>query len=131
MPQKYSASVFQNWRKIHFLLHFHACSFNNIRHEWINFFMQCIYFLSFKLVRNWSNWPKAQFLCFSLLWITDNYNNLNYSQSFVNASCWKRCSWKWLSIKLPAANKCNCSQYGLMFITWTQWTRVDCGNKID
>ena len=30
----------------------------------------------------------------------------------------KRCSWKWLSVKLPAANKCNCSWYGLMFITW-------------
>ena len=28
------------------------------------------------------------------------------------------CSWKWLSVKLPAANKWNCSQYGLIFITW-------------
>ena len=26
---RYSASVFQNWYKIHFLLHFHVCCFSN------------------------------------------------------------------------------------------------------
>ena len=32
MPQEYSASVFQNWHRIHILLHFHACSFSNNRY---------------------------------------------------------------------------------------------------
>ena len=32
MPQKYSTSVFQNWYKIHFLIHFHVC-FSNNRYE--------------------------------------------------------------------------------------------------
>ena len=49
----------QNWHKIHFLLHFHACSSSNNSFEWINFFMWCIYILSFKLVKNWSSWSKA------------------------------------------------------------------------
>ena len=30
----------------------------------------------------------------------------------------KRYSWKWLSVKLPAANECYCSYYGLLCITW-------------
>ena len=49
----------QNWHKIHFLLHFHACSSSNNSFESINFFMWCIYILSFKLVKNWSSWSKA------------------------------------------------------------------------
>ena len=54
-----------NWRKIHFLLHFYACSFSS------NSFMWCIYILSFKLFKNWSSWSKALlnfflFLCFEL-----------------------------------------------------------------
>ena len=33
MPKEYSAGVFQNWHKIHFILHFHVCYFSNNRHE--------------------------------------------------------------------------------------------------
>ena len=59
----------QNWRKIHFLLHFHARSLSNNSFEWIIFFMWCIYILSFKLFKSWSSWSKALlnfflFLCF-------------------------------------------------------------------
>ena len=49
----------QNWHKIHFLLHFHACSFSSNSFEWIIFFMWCIYILSLKLFKNWSSWSKA------------------------------------------------------------------------
>ena len=59
MLQKYSASAFQNWHKIHFLLHFHACSFSSNSFEWINSFIWFIYILSFKLFKNWSMWSKA------------------------------------------------------------------------
>ena len=64
-------SLFQNWHKIPFLLHFHVSSFINNMYKWINFFMWCIYILSFKLIKNWSNWSKALlsffvFLCFEL-----------------------------------------------------------------
>ena len=85
-----------------------------------------------------SNWLRIGQIGQKPCWISiffalndKNYNNLNYRQSFVNVFCQKRCSWRWLSVKLPVANKCNCSQYGLMFITWIQWTRIDCGNKTD
>ena len=64
-----------------------------------------------------------------ILWVSNEKNNrdigqkpywtslfffaLNYkhwkSQSFVNVFYKKRCSWKWTHVKLPAANKCNCS----------------------
>ena len=47
-----------DWHKIHFLLHFYACSFSNNRYEWI-IFLCGIYILSFKFVKNWSNWSKA------------------------------------------------------------------------
>ena len=48
-----------NWHKIHFLLHFHACSFSNNSFEWIIFFMWCIYIVSFELFKNWSSVSKA------------------------------------------------------------------------
>ena len=31
-------SVFQNWHKIYFLLHFHVCCFSINRYEWMKFF---------------------------------------------------------------------------------------------
>ena len=48
MSQKYSASIFQVWHKIHFFLHFHVCCFSNNKCEWIKLFMCYIYILSFK-----------------------------------------------------------------------------------
>ena len=36
MSQKYPANVFQNWRKTHFLLHFHVCCFSNHRYEGVS-----------------------------------------------------------------------------------------------
>ena len=72
-----------------------------------------------------------EFLCFSSLWIINNYNNLNYSQC-VLLKRWKWLnSWKELSVKLPVASKCNCSRYGLMFITWIQSTTVNCAQKME
>ena len=52
-----------------------------------------------------------------MFFFTLNYKHWK-SQPIVSVFCLKRCSWKWQSVKLPAANKCNCSWYGLMFITW-------------
>ena len=38
MSRNYWASVFRNWLKMHFLLHFHICCFNNNRYERIKNF---------------------------------------------------------------------------------------------
>ena len=54
-----------------------------------------------------------EFLCFSPLWV------INTEKVSLLLMCYvKKCSWKWLSVKLPSANWCNCIQYGLMCITW-------------
>ena len=38
-----------------------------------------------------------------------NLDNKHWiSQSFVNVFSQKRCSWKWLPVKLPAVNEWNC-----------------------
>ena len=63
------ASVFQNWRKMHFLLHFHVC-FSINRYEWNKFFMVCLYFeFQIKKSRYWSKAPLIFFVFFPL-----NYN---------------------------------------------------------
>ena len=48
-----------NCHRMHFLLHFHACSLSNNSFEWIIFFMLCIYIVSFELFKNWSSVSKA------------------------------------------------------------------------
>ena len=88
-----------------------------------NFFMWWVYlYLEFQIGSEFVKLVKSpiEFLCFSSLLIINNYNNLNYSQSFVNVFCQKKISSKWQSVKPPVANKCNCNQYELMFITWSQ-----------
>ena len=101
--QKCSISVFQNWHNIHFLLHFHVCCFSNNRYEWISTFLWCIYILSSKSKKYSWYWSKALLNFFAM-----NYEHCK-SQSFLNVFCLKKCYWKWLYVKLPAANKRNCS----------------------
>ena len=75
----------QNWHKIHFLLHFHACCFSNNSFEWISFFMCCIYILSFKLfkIRQVSSLKSLiEFLSFSSLWIINNYKQFELQSVF-------------------------------------------------
>ena len=80
MSRKYSASVFQNWHRIHFLLHFHICCFS------------C--FLSFKQKKIILILVKSpiECLCFSSLW----------KSQFLLMCSKEGCSWKWLPVKLPA-----------------------------
>ena len=77
----------QNWHKIHFVLHFHACSFSNKSFKWIIFFyVVCLYWVSNSL-KIGEVVQKPYWISFSLLWIINNYNDLNYSQSSVNVFC--------------------------------------------
>ena len=69
------ASVFQNCHKIHFLLHFHFCCFSIDRREQINFFLWCIYILSFKTKNNLDSVKSPiVFFCFSLVLIIKTEN---------------------------------------------------------
>ena len=65
--KKILAIVFQNWRKIHFLLHCHVCCFKINRYEWMKVFYGVFKFwvqIKKILVKS-----PIEVLCFSLLWI--------------------------------------------------------------
>ena len=101
--------------------------------EWLKFFYGVLIFWVSNQKNNLDIGQKPYWI--SLLFFTLNYKHWK-SQPSVTVFCWKRCSWKWLSVKLPAANKCNCRWYGLMFIignimhysqVWSQnWLRQTC-----
>ena len=78
----------QNWHKIHFLLHFHVCSFSkNSFKRIISLCGVFIFWVSNCLKIGQVGQNLIGFYSFSLLWIINNYSNLNYSQSSVNVFC--------------------------------------------
>ena len=116
-------STKNTWQNL--FLHFHVCCFSINRYEWIKFFYGMFILWVSNQKKYFWYWSKALLNFFTFFALNSKHwksqssvGNRKLEANSVNVFCQKGCSWKWMSIKLPAAIDCNCNYYGLKFITW-------------